>query len=81
LPKVPWTNASPKEAEIFTAKRYHRDVLVKKISDLYPFAVQRYESPKLAKIVIFASITEIHRIPRTQLFELKIFLGVELIDV
>ena len=81
LPKVPWTNASPKEATIFTVKRSHRDVFGKKISDLYPFQIWRDEVAKLAKIVIFASNSEIHRIPRSQSFELKIIFYVELIDI
>jgi hypothetical protein len=41
----------------------------------------RYKVPKLAKIVDFACIREIHGIPRTQPFELKFFLEVELIDI
>ena len=53
----------------------------KKISDLYPFQTWRDEVAKLAKIVIFASNSEIDRIPRSEPFELKIILCVELIDI
>ena len=81
LPKLLWTNASSKEATIFTVKRSHRDVFVKESSHLYPFPIRRYELPKLAKIVILASNSEIHRVPRSQSFELKIILCVELIDI
>ena len=58
LHKELWTNTSLNQAEIFNAARSHQDMLEKKISDLYPFSVPKYEGSKLAKIVIFAFNSE-----------------------
>ncbi len=52
-----------------------------KTSDLYRLPVRRYDSSNLAKIVMFASITEIHRIPRIQPIKVIFLLTVEFIDL
>ena len=75
---MPWTNASLKEAEIFTGMRYHWDLFIKKISKLHHLLVVRYRTTKMAKISILPSSRGICRKSRTQPFQLKIFLVVAL---
>ncbi len=74
---MPWTNASLKEAEIFTGMRYHWDLFVKKISKLHHLLVVRYGVIKRAKIGIFSFPRGICGKRTTRPFQLKFFLVIE----
>ena len=81
LARSSWASTTVYRAQRFSEHRSLWDLSTVQISDPYLFPVKRYETSKLPKIVIFARIPGIHRIPTAQLFELKIILKVEVIGI